>query len=438
MKPMKKFYPIYIILLCSCFLFYKYILQVYPGIIANQLLNEFKLNGASLGNLAATYFYAYLATQLFAGILLDKLSIRFLCSAAILIGAIGALGFSSTHSLWQAEMYRALMGCSSAFATVCYLKNTAIWFKPNQFALVGGLLATAGMCGAIFGQAPLAILVQDYGWRQAIAVCGYLGAALAVVFFISYSQKNPQNSLTEAKQPKLKLTDLFAVFKKKQNWLLTLYSGLSFTTLSVFGGLWGNPFLRTAYHLSPTAAATAISSAFVGFAVGSPILGMVCGYFDNKIHVMLASTGLALCSLITVIYSPHLSYISLIMFMFLFGFGIGGFMLCFALGQELNSISAAATVIALINSGDGIFASFTEPLIGKILDLQAGSITSINEFSANDYRLALSLLPLYLIGAIAALLLVEIKQRKRASFIKSFTRSNLRDKPFCDKFPLPQ
>ena len=38
---------------------------------------------------------------------------------------------------------------TTAFATVSYMKMTSLWFKPNQFAFVGGLLATAAMLGAV-------------------------------------------------------------------------------------------------------------------------------------------------------------------------------------------------------------------------------------------------------------------------------------------------
>jgi hypothetical protein len=53
----------------------------------------------------------------------------------------------------------------------------------------------------------------------------------------------------------------------------------------------------------------------------------------------------------------------------------------------------------MINSGDSIFGSFTEPLLGKFLDLHWGGaiVNGVHVFTAPDYRLALSVLPVYLL-----------------------------------------
>jgi fucose permease len=71
-------YAYLIITLCASFLFYKYILQIYPSIITEQLMSEFNLNGAGLGNLAATFYYSFMVTQLFVGVLLDKYGCNFM------------------------------------------------------------------------------------------------------------------------------------------------------------------------------------------------------------------------------------------------------------------------------------------------------------------------------------------------------------------------
>jgi hypothetical protein len=82
-------------------------------------------------------------------------------------------------------------------------------------------------------------------------------------------------------------------------------------------------------------------------------------------------------------------------------------------GKESNPIALAATVIALINSGDGIFGSFSEPLVGKVLDLgwNGKILNGIHYFSVDNYRVALSLLPIYLVLAIVLLIFVRDSRR---------------------------
>lgn len=409
MKRHSVFYPVLVIFLCAAFLFYKYVLQVYPGIITPDLMQEFNLNGVELGNLAANYFYAYLITQVFVGMLLDKYSTRILGGLAIIAGAVGALIFSQTYNLHMAEFGRLLMGFGTAFATVCYLKNAAVWFRPERFAFVSGLLATAAMLGAIAGQTPLALLVEHFTWRVTIWYVGVVGVALGLLFILLVRDSNPDNNALSAVKYGVSWKDILSVIKNKQNWLLTFYSGLIFTPLAVFGGLWGNPFLVTVHHLSTRDAATAISAAFLGLAVGAPVLGLVSDRLGQRKKIMMLGTLLAAAAIAAVVFGSDLNLSLLIVLLFLFGFGIGAFMLCFAVGKEANPIIVAATVVSMINLGDPIFGSFTEPMIGKILDLSwHGQLADgIRVYSAMDYRLALSILPIYLVAA--ALFLRSVK-----------------------------
>ena len=54
-----RFYPWIVIVLAASFLFYKYILQVSPSIMTDDLMREFQIQGVGLGNLAASFFYSF-------------------------------------------------------------------------------------------------------------------------------------------------------------------------------------------------------------------------------------------------------------------------------------------------------------------------------------------------------------------------------------------
>jgi MFS family permease len=167
----RHWYPWLVIALAAAFLFYKYILQVSPSIMTDDLMSVFHIQGTGLGNLAASFFYSFLLAQLFVGVLLDRYSPRLLTTMAILLCAAGIYIFSKAHILNIATWSRALMGVGAAFATVSYMKMTSLWFKPSQFAFVGGLLATAAMLGAVAGQVPLSFAVSTFGWRQSLYLC---------------------------------------------------------------------------------------------------------------------------------------------------------------------------------------------------------------------------------------------------------------------------
>lgn len=400
-------YPVIVISLAACFLFYKYVLQIFPSIITEQLMKQFNLTGVGLGNLAAMFYYTYMVMQLFVGVLLDKYSPRRFTAAAIFCAAIGLLLFSRAETIYMAGIARALMGAGVAFATVSYMKLVATWFPPKHYAFVGGLLATAAMAGAVFGQVPLAHFVDHFGWRACLLVLGFAGISLALVFYLVV-QDAPKSAPKRINAP-LAFKEILSVFKSKQNWLLTLYSGLAFSPIAVFGGLWGNPFLEQAYNLSKTQAASLVSLVFIGLGIGSPILGILSEKLGSRRKLMLVATLISTVAISIVLYWMALPIAVLSVLLFTFGFGLGAFMLIFAIGKETNPLTLTATVIAMINTSDALFDALTEPFIGKLLDLgwDGKIVNGVHQFPLVSYQQALTVLPLYLLIGSAMLLWVR-------------------------------
>ncbi len=407
----QKYYPWWALATGALFLFYKYILQVSPSVMTKEIMQAFHVDGAGLGNLSATFFYSYLLAQFLAGPMVDKFSTRYLGGFALMISALGGFGFSYADRLWEAEIARALMGVGAAFATVSYMKIAAMWFSANRFAFVSGLLATAAMLGALFGEMPLALLIDKTGWQHSLFYCGLLGLLIALVFFVTVRDKANHYDAEYKETPGLKA--FWSLLKNSKNWYLTCYSGLAFSPLIVFGGLWGNPFLEEAYQLSKAQAASYTSLLFIGLAFGGPLFGMLADKFNAKHAMMASGTTLALVAACTVIYAPNYP-VTLALGLFLFGLGTGSFMLGFAMGRDLNPLSLAASMVALINTGDAVFGAFTEPFVGKLLDIfwQGHIKNGVHYFTASEYRLAFFIIPLYLLAALSFLIPLRSKRLK--------------------------
>lgn len=406
-------YPILVISLCALFLFYKYVLQIYPSVITNQLMQEFNLTGAGLGYLAGMFYYAYMVTQLLVGVLLDRFGTRWLTGVAIFSCAIGVMIFSQSQSLFSAVLSRGLMGAGVAFATVAYMKVGANWFPARQFAFITGLCASAAMAGAVFGQAPLALIVNAIGWRESLYMIGIVGMVLALFFVLAVREHPPAMLTSDAskQESKVSFKDILAVLKNKQNWLLTLYSGLAFSPIAIFGGLWGNPFIEQAYHLSRAHAATMVSLVFIGLGLGGPILGMVSDRLGERRNFMIACTLVGCVAISLVLFCHPMPTWLLGVFLFTFGFALGAFVLVFAIGKELNSAALTATVISMINASDAILDGVTEPAIGKLLDLtwDGTVVNGAHYFSLSSYHIGLGVLPIFLL--LASVILLGVKKQ---------------------------
>ena len=154
-----------------------------------------------------------------------------------------------------------------------------------------------------------------------------------------------------------------------------------------------------------------VSLIFIGLGLGSPLLGLVSDYFEERRNVMLISTLVGFAAISAILYCHALPIWLLASLLFLFGFSLGSFMLVFTIGKELNPAFLIATVVAMINTSEPILNGITEPIIGKVLDLTwDGTIQNgSHSFTLQSYHLALSILPAYLL--IASLLLLFVKRK---------------------------
>lgn len=404
----KKAYPWIIWTIAAGFFFYKYLIQVSPSVMTTDLMKAFEVNGAGLGNLSAFYFYAYLVMQIPVGIMLDRYSPKVITSCAIFVCSISTLIFSLTDTFWLACVSRALMGAGAAFAAVSCFKLASQWFAPNRFALVSGMFMAAAMLGAVGGQMPLSLLVQDVGWRTALELVSLMGVILGVIYFLVVKDKPLTAAHSHIASSKVSHT-LASILRNRQTWFLSFYSGLAFAPVSVFGGLWGVPFLETAYDLSRANAALAISCIFIGFAVGAPYLGWLSDHMGRRKPILFFGTFLALCCLSVVIYIPHQSLPILMALLFFFGFGASGFFTSFAMIREVFIIALAATVLGIMNTFDSVCEALYEPLVGAFLDWTwEGEIANgVHVFSIQGYHISLLILPVSLVLALITLFFIE-------------------------------
>lgn len=407
-----RFYPWLVWGLGAVFLFYKYLLETSPGVMSMSLMRDFAITGTQLGNLAASYFYAYLIMQIPMGVFTDRFGPRRVTTIAIIICALGTLLFSYSHLFWVAMLARFITGVGAAVAALSCLKLTTLWFPAKRFPTMAGIMMCLGMLGAVGAEAPLSLAMKYFGWRHAMIYGAIIGLVLALIYWLLVRDHGPHAPKPEslAKEKNKIFKNLAEIFKSKQTWLLSVYSGLAFSPVSVFGGLWGVPFLEKAHHLTRTLAAEEVSLIFIGFAVGAPLWGWLSAHLGRRRNIMLWGTIAAFICVCSVLYLPDVGLFSGNVLLFLFGFFISSFLLCFTMVRQVNRLILAATAIGFMNSFDAFLGAITDPIIGKILDLGwLGKVSHGDRiFPLHDYHVGMLVIPLYLI--VALVLIVFIKE----------------------------
>ena len=380
------------------FYFYEFLLQVSPGVMGSELMHDFSVTSQTLGILSGVYFYSYAAMQIPGGVLMDRFGPHRLLTLATAICALSTVAFGMTDNFFTACIARLMIGFGSAFAAVGAMKLASSWFPPKRFAFLTGLMVTIGMLGAIGGEAPLALLIDYFGWRNSMEILGAVGLFIAILILL-IAKDAPEKSQTMLNHPVEEeplLSSLLTLIKNKQLWLVATYGGLMYMSTPVFCGLWGVPFLMFKMHLSKTVAANYISLVFIGWAVAGPLWGLFSNRLgERKPPMRYAGIG-ALITSSLFIFAPIKSGLPIQILLFTFGVFSAGFLPAFAVAKELCSKRYVATSLSFMNMMNMVGIALAQPLIGFVLDRlwQGDIVNKVRIYPISAYHIALSILPL--------------------------------------------
>ncbi len=397
----------------TLFFGYAFVQRVSPSVMTNELMSDFAVGGAALGSLSAFYFYAYASIQLPVGMLTDHFGPRKLMSFAAALCALASVGFAFSDSVFTASLGRALIGGTVAFGFVGTLAIAGYWFKSTQYALLAGLLQTVGMCGAIFGQAPLRQMVESIGWRGTILALALAALVLAVLLFFLVPLRSSEQK-RHGPGPGI-LQGLHAVTTNPQTWICSIIGFGMAATMLAFGGLWGVPWLVSVQGYTTTEAAAVTSMIFVGWAIFSPLAGWTSDRMGRRNIILLAGSMIALLALAVLVYYTPSKTPLLMMLIFLIGAGGSAMTVCFGSVKELNDVNYSSTSLGLMNMCIVGSGAVMQPLIGWLLDLNwtGEMLDGARVYAASNYSLAFnSLLILNFTAFIAGLFLRETHCRQ--------------------------
>ena len=383
------------------FYFYEFFLQVSPSVMARDLMHDFAINAHTLGNLSGCYFYSYAGMQIFVGLLLDRFGAHRLLALAALLCGVSSMAFGLTHHVETAALARFFMGFGSAFAAVGTMKLAYNWFPPHRFSFLVGLMVTIGMLGALAGEAPLALLVKAYGWRDIMLFLGGGGVLLSLLIYalahdrpaLYHQPIHSANKTNSEDKPSL-MEGIKVSIKNKQLWLVITYGGLMYLSTPVFCGLWGVPYLSAKYSIASPAAAALVSMVLIGWVVGSPLWGWWSDHIGRRLPPLIIGSIGSLLSMSYLLYlNPSIQMAHLILF--LFGFFSCAFLPTFSIAREIMPARYCATALGFTNMMNMVGVAFIQPFIGKILDntWEGVALHSHRYYTVASYTLALSILP---------------------------------------------
>jgi MFS family permease len=389
--------------------------RVAPAVMTEELMRDFNISAAALGNLSGFYFYSYVLMQIPTGIIADTWGPRRLLTLGSLIAGIGTLLFALAPQIIWANIGRFLVGGSVAVAFVGCLKVSMNWFPPRYFALVSGMTLLAGLVGAILAGTPLRLLMNFFSWRTLLFVSALVTVMIGLAIWIfsrdfpsekGYADIGEISPAPNKKSRSQLIGGIFEVFKYKNIIPLFFVPGGIIGCLLTFCGLWGVPFLKAHYNLPTHQAAALTSAALVAWGIGGPFFGWLSDRVEKRKSVYIAGYTVMIFGCSVVFFIPGLPLPVLIAALILTGFSSGCVILTFAFAKESVPVSLAGTISGIMNMGHMIGPTLMQPAVGWVLDQkwQGSMVNGVRIYSLSTYQAGFALMILWAALSLCSLL----------------------------------
>lgn len=393
-RPIRYVKPYLMWLLPLMFFAYQFVLRLWPGLMMQQIMNQFAIDATGFGLLAAFYYYGYAGMQIPMALLLDKFGPRAIVCLFAVTSGLAMLLFSYTESFYLALVSRFLIGVGSAVGFLGVSKVISQWFHASYYARMVGYSFSFGLLGAIYGGKPLSLLISSYPWQSVAFSLSLLSIVLGVFTYLAL-RAPAQPSESKATEP-FKLADLSVLMRSGPLWGLAIANLLMVGALEGFADVWGIPYLMITHGLKKADAALMISFVFVGMLFGGPLLAFFSKRWGN--YKVIAACGLGLASLFILLLTNSIVNTWLLSALF---FVVG--MLCcyqvivFAAGADFVGASYLGVTVAFLNCVNMLGGSFFHTMIGQLMDyFWEGQFAAdgLKSYSLSAYQNALGLIPL--------------------------------------------
>ena len=387
--------------LATVFVVWLFAIQTGHGIVSPDFQRDAHLTISQVAVAASIYTWVFAVIQFFSGALLDRYGARPLLAISVGLVTAGAFLYAATvnvGTLVLAEVVLAV-GASFGFVGAGYIGGK--WFVAARFGIMFALVETCASVGSAISQPGISWLLSVMSWQQLLAGFGAFGVLLTVGFIVivrnpvgaagaiagGQSLRAGANLFTEI------LSRIGFCFANSRVVWSALFAGASFGTMLAVGVLWG-PRVQQAHGVSAGVAATLTAAAWLGLAVGAPLVNLLSNHFRSRRWPALIGLILQAAAVTVFIYGPTSGAAGVVV---MFGVGLfaGTHMLGFTIAAESVSGTLIGSASAIVNG-----CCF---IVGGLL-IAIPSYVLPDEPTLADFRSALWIMPLtLLLGALCTL-----------------------------------
>jgi len=226
---------------------------------------------------------------------------------------------------------------------------------------------------------------------------GGFAAILALMVFV-FVRNAPDMQTSGRAAPPASWGDVWAglvrAARTLEVWQIAIVATAMSGPMLTIGGLWGTPYLMSAYKLARPEAAFYVSLMLLGWAVGAPFSGWLSDRIRRRKILLSGFSGLLVACITLLVFAPELPLWLTVGAMVLSGFSGAAMAITFALAREVTKPEINGSVTGIVNGMTVASGAVLQPLVGLILDhvWNGVAVGGSRIYQAADYRLAFALI----------------------------------------------
>lgn len=261
-----------------------------PGAVFDVLQNDLHTTAQSITSLGAAFMYIYALSQLVIGILIARFGGFRVITVGSLLFLGGSLMFPFSQSLPLLYFSRVLIGLGSATLYIGLINETRRLVPKRNFGVVLSFILLIGYLGGIIANAPLVMVVDKVGWREAFVLTGVISSIACALFMIIDRNKSVSHQEID-KSVHMDLELYKETFENKKNFSLYAFACLNYGLYYVVQTVIGKKFLED-FCLMPVMKSATVLSIMGGlYAISGSILAVWSKAALNRRTIFLRVTS---------------------------------------------------------------------------------------------------------------------------------------------------
>lgn len=246
------------------------------------------LSNTAAGAFMSAFFIGYVITQIPGGVLADRLGVKFVLSAGVLVTGLASVGMSFITTYTQGFVVRIITGLGAGVVMACCTKVISEYFEQKDRGIAFGILLVGPTLGLTIANKLGAYLLTSYNWQTAFRITGYIAIAIAVLIFVAVRNARKAGSAEKVTL----LSGIKAVFTTR-NLLVICLAGFFYMFLNLGVSTWANSYLAN-IGFDTVTAASVMSIYSIGGIIGSLLTGFIVKKFNLSTKFYLIGVYIAL------------------------------------------------------------------------------------------------------------------------------------------------